>query len=170
MPHVHWLDGVILIILVLSMITGLVRGLIKEAVALCVWILAIWFALHDFSLVTSWVSRYTHDHTVQIILAVLAIIIGTVLVASVINGLLSFILRRAGLSGTDRLLGMIFGFIRGVFIVSLLILLCQITSFAPAKTYSQQSILYPYFTPMVNWLSGFTPELIKQIKGIDEHS
>ncbi len=168
MPHVNWLDGVILIILALSMVTGLVRGFIKEAVALCVWILAIWFALHDFGLVTSWVARYSHDHTVQIILAVLVIIIATVILASVINGILSFILRSAGLSGTDRLLGMIFGFVRGVFIVSLLLLLCQNTSFSPVKAYSQQLMLYPYFTPIVNWLSGFTPAVIQQMKVIDE--
>jgi membrane protein required for colicin V production len=119
-------------------------------------------------MVSNWVGRYVVDHTVQIVLAVLVIIIGTVLLGSLINGLLTFVLRSAGLSGTDRLLGMAFGFVRGVFIVSLLILVTKLTSFAPAASYTNQSVLYHQFTPIVDWLYGFTPGIIKQMAEIEQ--
>lgn len=169
MSHVYWVDGVILAILALSMVTGLVRGLIKESVALCVWILAIWFAIHDFHLISQWLSRYVTDNTVRALATVLLIIIGAVLIGSIINGALSFLLRRAGLSGTDRLLGMIFGLIRGIFIVSILILAANITALAPAAEYSKQSALYNQFMPIVNWLSSYTPGMINQMKVIEEN-
>lgn len=169
MTHISWVDGAILVILALSMVTGLVRGLIKEAVALCVWILAIWFAVHDFQLVNIWVGRYVVDKTAQIILSVLVIIVGAVVLGGLINGALGFILRRAGLSGTDRLLGMLFGLIRGVFIVSILILVTRSTSLLPASQYNKDSLLYPQFLPIVNWLSGYTPGMIQQVKSVEEN-
>ncbi len=69
-------------------------------------------------------------------------------------------LKRAGLSGTDRTLGMGFGFIRGVFIVSLLMVAVRMTSL-PYQKYAQESNLYSRFDPVVALIYSHLPQFIK---------
>lgn len=170
MPAGYWVDGVIIGILALSVITGLVRGFVKELVAICIWVVAIWFAYHYYKIVAGWLAPYIHEDTAQSVAAFVLIMLGTIIVGSLVNALLSFILHSTGLTGTDRLLGMGFGFVRGVFIVALLILAVKMTSLIPAGDYTRQSYLYAKFDPIVNWLYGFTPNLISQMKVLDNNT
>lgn len=160
----HWVDIVIAAIIALSVITGLFRGFIKELIALCIWILAIWLAITYTRTISPWFEAYIHDQTVCFVVAFVAILLVTIILGGVCNAVLSYILTRSGLSGTDRILGMAFGFVRGVFIVSLLMLVVKMTSI-PHEAYAQQSLLYSKFEPIVNWLQQFTPAMLQRIKG-----
>ena len=163
----YWVDIVIIGVIALSVITGLFRGFVKELVALCVWILAIWLAFTYSSMVNHWLVPYIGDKTARTVVAFVGILLATLIGGGIVNAMLSFILRRSGLSGTDRLLGMGFGFVRGVFIVALMMLVVQLTSI-PYKDFSRQSRLYAKFDPLVNWLSGFMPAVIKQVGVFDK--
>ena len=165
----HTLDYVILAIVGLSLLTGLFRGFVKELIALCVWVLAIWLGLTYSSVVDPWLKPYIDDHTVRTVLGFVIILLSTLLMGALVNALLSFILHRAGLSGTDRLLGMIFGFIRGVFIVALLMVVVNMTSLTKEK-YITESVLYGAFDPLVHWLSTLTPDFIRHAKIFDKES
>lgn len=163
----HIIDFVIIAVVGLSVITGLLRGFVKELIALCVWILAIWLAFKYSTEVNTWLKPYIQDMTARSVVAFVGILLATIVVGGLFNAVLSFILRRSGLSGTDRLLGMGFGFVRGVFIVALLMLVVQMASI-PYQSYAEQSRLYNKFDPLVNWLSGFMPEFIKHAKVFDK--
>src|SRR5688500_1378784 len=117
----HWIDLVIIAVIGLSAITGLFRGFVKELIAICVWILALWLAFTYSSQLQPWLHPYIKDNTGNAIVAFILILLATLLIGGIINALFSFILRQSGLSGTDRLLGVVFGFVRGVFIVALMI-------------------------------------------------
>jgi membrane protein required for colicin V production len=164
----HWIDYAILGIIVLSVITGVFRGFVKELIALGVWILAIWMAFHYSQTLAPYLEPYVHDKMIRSAIAVVIILFGTLIVGSLFNAFLSFILHRTGLSGTDRLLGMGFGFIRGIFIVSLLILIVNLTATSSSMEYRKQSQLYAYFDPVVHWLDQFTPVFMKQMKTLDQ--
>lgn len=163
----HIIDFVIIAIVGLSVITGLFRGFVKELIALCVWILAIWLAFKYSGEVNNWLKPYIQDMAARSVVAFVGILLATIVVGGLFNAVLSFILRRSGLSGTDRLLGMGFGFVRGVFIVALLMLVVKMASI-PYQSYAEQSRLYNKFDPLVNWLSGFMPEFIKHAKVFDK--
>ena len=160
-----WVDLVIIAIVGLSVITGLSRGFIKELIALGVWIVAIWLAFTYLSTVEGMLLPYLHDQTVRKVVAFIAILLATIIAGGVVNLVLGLILRHSGLSGTDRLLGMGFGFVRGVFIVALIMLVLQMA--AIPNHFLQQSRLYPKFVPIVNWLGGFMPNLISKVKVLD---
>lgn len=164
----HWIDYLIVAVIALSVITGLFRGFIKELIALCVWILAIWLAFSYSPTLDPWLAPHIHDKTARTVVAFVAILLATIIIGGLFNALLSFILRRSGLSGTDRLLGMGFGFVRGVFIVALLMLVVKMTTL-PHENYTQQSKLYTKFEPLVNWLNGFMPGIISQVKELDQN-
>lgn len=167
MTGLHWVDYTIIAIVALSVITGVFRGFVKELIALGVWILAIWLAISYSQTVAVYFQPYIKDNTVRAIAAFVAILLATIITGSLLNALLSFILHRTGLSGTDRLLGMGFGFLRGVFIVALLMLIVKMTSM-PYEEYSKQSQLYARFDPLVDWLYTLSPEFIKQMKVFDK--
>ena len=163
----HWLDYVIIAVIGLSVITGLFRGFVKELIALCVWILAIWLAMTYSSALDPWLQPHIQDKTVRSVIAFVAILLATIIVGGLFNALLSFILRRSGLSGTDRLLGMGFGLVRGVFIVSFLMLIVKMTAVSHEE-YTSKSRLYPKFEPLVTWLYGYMPGLMKQVGVFDK--
>lgn len=164
--QLQWVDIIIIAVIGLSVLTGLFRGFVKELVALCVWILAIWLAFNYSQSLDPWLSSYIKEQSARTAIAFIIILFATLLVGGVINALLSFILKRAGLSGTDKTLGMVFGFIRGVFIVALIIVAVRMTSL-PYQQYSQESMLYARFDPIVNLLYSHLPEFIKKMKAVD---
>lgn len=165
--QLQWVDIAIIAIIGLSVLTGLFRGFVKELVALCVWVIAIWLGMHYSQSLDPWLQSYIQEQSARTAVAFVIILFGTLFVGGVINAILSFILKRAGLSGTDRTLGMGFGFIRGVFIVALLMVAIKMTSL-PYQKYSQDSRLYARFDPVVNLLYEHLPEFIKQIKAVDK--
>lgn len=159
-------DIAIITVIGLSVLTGLFRGFVKELVALCIWILAIWLGFHYSQSLDPWLSKYIQDKSIRTVISFILILFATLFVGGVINTILSFILKRAGLSGTDRTLGMGFGFIRGVFIVALLMVAVKMTSL-PYQHYAQNSQLYAKFDPLVAWLYGQVPQFINQVKTVD---
>lgn len=162
----YWVDCAILTVIGLSIITGLFRGLVKELIALCVWALAIWLAFHYSQVLEPWFEPYCKDKTVLKAVCMIAILIGTLIVGGIFNAILGFVMRKSGLSGTDRVLGMGFGFVRGVCIVALILVVVKLTSL-PYESYRKDSVLYAKFDPLVDWISAFIPDFIKQVKVYD---
>ncbi len=162
----HWTDYIILSIIGASVITGLFRGFVKELIALIVWILAIWLAYRYAAVVNQYLIPYISDNKIRMAISFAAILLGTIILGALVNALLSFILSRAGMSGTDRLLGMGFGFVRGIFIVSLIMLMIQIAG-VTLEPYRAQSKLYAKFDPIVRWMHGYVPGFIGKVKQIE---
>jgi membrane protein required for colicin V production len=165
--QLQWVDIAIVVVIGLSVLTGLFRGFVKELVALCVWILAIWLAFNYSQSLDPWLSSYIKEASARTAIGFIIILFATLLVGGLINALLSFILKRTGLSGTDKTLGMLFGFIRGVFIIALIMLAVRMTSL-PYQQYSKDSMLYARFDPVVDLLYAHLPEFIKQMKAVDK--
>jgi len=135
--------------------------------ALLIWILAIWVSYHYSQLLEPWLKQYIHDKTLLSIAAFVLMMVAILVAGSIVNVLLSYVLKLSGLGGTDRLLGMGFGFIRGVFIVALIMAVVKLTAM-PVSDYTRQSKLYDRFDPIVSWLCGFMPGLIDQAKALDK--
>jgi membrane protein required for colicin V production len=165
--QLHWVDLAIIAVIGLSVLTGLFRGFVKELVALCVWALAIWLGFNYSQALEPKLANYIQEQSVRTAVAFILILFASLLVGGVINATLSFILKRAGLSGTDRTLGMGFGFIRGVFIVALIMVAVKMTSL-PYEHYAQESKLYTHFDPVVAVLYENMPDFIKQVKKVDK--
>jgi membrane protein required for colicin V production len=162
----HWLDFLIIGVIGLSVLTGLFRGFLKELIALCIWIVALWLVFHYSETFAPSLQPYIEDKRICLAVAAVIILLVTLIIGAVLNGILGFIIRRSGLSGTDRILGMGFGFVRGVFIVGLVMTVLKVTEM-PLDEQATQSRLYAKFDPVVTWMSGFAPNLIQQVKTYD---
>jgi membrane protein required for colicin V production len=163
----NWVDIAILVIIGLSMMTGLVRGFVKELIALGIWVLGFWLAYHYTASAEVFLQHYIKDLSARKITGFAIILVGTLVAGGIVNATLSFILKRSGLSGTDRLLGMGFGFFRGVFVVSLIIVVLEMTSI-PHDNYFRASSLYPRFSPLTIWLNAHLPNVMQKVQWIEQ--
>jgi membrane protein required for colicin V production len=151
-----WTDGIILGVLALSVLIGLFRGLVSEILSLVIWIAAFWVTWTFGPVVSAQL-----EHTIALPSLRYFVGYGACFVAVLIVGaLIRFAMRRliwsTGLSGIDRLLGMLFGFVRGVLIVTLLVFLVGLTGFT-RDAWWQQSVLLPQFQGAAAWLGQNVP-------------
>ena len=95
----------------------------------------------------------------------LAIFVMVLILGVLFNYMLSFLVIKTGLSGTDRLLGMVFGFARGLLLVGVMLLLISLTSFV-REAWWQNSSLIPQLQFIVDWLRVFLPETMTGLTGV----
>lgn len=157
----NWTDYIIIGVLALSVLIGLWRGLVSEVLALAIWIAAFWVAWTFGPVVAA-----HFDHIIELPSARIIVGYGICFVTVLILGaLLRFVIHKlietTGLSGTDRLLGMLFGFARGVLLVSLLVFLVGFTAFT-RDPWWQQSVLLPQFQRVAAWLEQRVPPSVAE--------
>jgi len=118
-----WIDVVILALIALSAILSLFRGFVREAVALATWLVALWVAMAFHEDLAAILSQWISTPSAQKITAFAVLFICVLLLGAIINFLASKLVDKTGLTGTDRLLGIVFGVARGGVIVGILVLL-----------------------------------------------
>lgn len=146
----NWVDAVILSTVVISALISLSRGFVKEALSLVVWVLAGVVAWTFGGSLAHHLEPYIELPSLRIIAACAVLFVATLIVGGLVNFLLVQLIRATGLTGTDRLLGMVFGAARGLFLVVVLI---GLLSLAPVQqdTWWQQSSLIPHFLLIADW-------------------
>ncbi len=149
-------DYAILGILLISSFISLVRGFVKEALSLAGWILAFWISLSFAVPLSKLLAASMEDPTLRLILAFGALFILTLIVSAVINFFASRLVQRTGLTGTDRFLGVIFGFLRGALLVSVLVLLAGLTTL-PKEPWWDDSFLLFRFQAIAMWIRELLP-------------
>ncbi|GIZ13577.1 CvpA family protein [Pseudomonas sp. NCCP-436] len=145
-----WVDWAIIAIIAISSLISLKRGFIKEALSLLTWILAGVVAWMFGGALAQHLAGFIETPSARIIAACAVLFLATLLVGALVNFLIGELIRVTGLSGTDRLLGMVFGAARGGLLV---VLLVGLISLAPVEqdAWWQQSQLVPDFLMVADW-------------------
>ncbi len=157
----HWVDIVVFVVIGFSVVIGLFRGLVKEAISLATWILGVWVSLSFSSSFAKMLPFQVGDQTVQTLIAFVIIFLVILVVGGVINYLIGQLVDKTGLSGTDRTMGLVFGFLRGGLIVAIMVLLATLTNM-PNEDWWQQSLTLPYFHEMAVGLKVLLPDSLAQ--------
>lgn len=158
----HWVDIAIGSLIVLSGLISLVRGFIKEAVSLCIWVVSVFLAFQFAPWVGSRVFSAIHNHGLNYAVAFIIILLACLLIGVIINALVSALVKKTGATALDRFLGVIFGLMRGVIVVTVLVMLATFTRL-PQAAWWKSSRLIPQFKPAVVWLKHMLPQ---QVAGI----
>lgn len=151
------IDIIIAVALVASIVVGLVRGFVKEALSIVTLLVAIWAALYFGPVVggvsKSWLSS-----------AELQIWFGRVLVFGVIlavGGLLGWgiskLVRVSMLGGLDRMLGSLFGIVRGILLVAVFVIGGQFAGFDNDGWWLKSRLL-PHFEVVADWIKVLAPK------------
>lgn len=132
MEQLNNLDVVFLIIVGISALVGIARGMTKELLSIAGWVLAAVAVFYLVPVVEPIVQKYIASKLLADLTAGLAILIVFCIFWILTADRLGSVVRSSRLSALDRILGFVFGAARGVLIVILVALL--ISSIIPEES------------------------------------
>lgn len=152
-----WFDFVILTVIVISALISLVRGFVKESISLATWLAAGFLALTYYLVLAELLLPYIDSPTLAQAAAFAVLFLATLIVGAIINFMVSQLVSKTGLSGTDKTLGVIFGAARGVLIIAMIVLFAGLTPM-PSEPWWQESMLVDHFMRVALWIKDLMPE------------
>jgi membrane protein required for colicin V production len=108
-----WIDVVILALIALSAILSLFRGFVREAVALATWLVALMVSMAFYEDLATILSQWISTPSAQKITAFAVLFVCVLLLGAIVNYLAGKLVDKTGLTGTDKMLGIVFGVARG---------------------------------------------------------
>lgn len=155
----NWFDYAIIGVLGLSVLIGVWRGFIGEVMALACWVAAAWVAWTFGPSLAEHVSASISVPSVRVMLAYALCFVAVLIAGAIVSFLLRKLVNGSGLSGTDRLLGMVFGLVRGAALVVFVVMLMKFTPVV-RDDWWQTSKLLPTFEEGARWATSRLPESV----------
>jgi membrane protein required for colicin V production len=133
------LDIAIVTVVLLSAAIGLVRGLIKEILSLVSWGAAFIIAIYFSPMAAAELPAAWGSESIRLVIVFAGLFITTLVAAAIGQWLIAQLVSSTGLSGTDRLLGFLFGSARGLLIC--VVVLIGLREIAADRSWWQASVL-----------------------------
>lgn len=157
-------DGIILVIIAVSALLSVRRGFTREAFSLLTWVAAFVVARLFSPALEVLLADQIQTPSLRTAVAFGILFALTLVVGALINHLLGEVIRVTGLSSTDRLLGMVFGAVRGALLVVVLVALGH--RFFARDPWWQQSMLVPHFVLLEDWTRRMASQLLAYIMNV----
>ncbi len=151
-----WVDVAILALIAVSTVIGLMRGLVKEVLSLVAWVVAFWVAIGFAAELSPHLGFISESEVMRAIAAFVILFVAALVVAALVNYLIAMLVKGTGLHGTDRVLGMVFGFLRGVVVVAALLVVGLVAE-QQGEDWWQGSFMVDALEPVAVWMHGFLP-------------
>ncbi|MFN0167857.1 MAG: CvpA family protein [Bryobacteraceae bacterium] len=161
----NWLDYVLLLILVGSVVSSFLNGFTREIIGLVSTIAAIVLGLWFYGLAGAFLLPFVSAPAVANFCGFLIVFIGVQLLGSLLAWVVRRIVKGAKLSFLDRLLGAAFGFARGALIAMALVM--AVLAFAPGARSAEapesvvQSKIAPYVMDAAHAVTRIAPRELK---------
>jgi membrane protein required for colicin V production len=168
-------DWTVVVIVALSALVSLWRGFTREALSLAGWVLAFIAANLFAPALSAQLAGLIESATGRYIVTWACLFVAVLVAAGLAARLFARLIKASGLGLLDRLLGTVFGALRGLLIV--LVLLFMIRELVPPseQAWLTESELVPHLDPLLEWSlrafndarEGRLPELAAAVVGGD---
>lgn len=177
-------DWVVISVVGLSAVLALFRGFVREILSLTAWFIAAFVTVNYYEQVSKMLEAHVSSGTARLGLSTIGLFLAVLLVTAIVNSIIMRFLKAGGdLSILDSLMGMLFGVLRGVFIVSLAYLMFSVVfekefpdwlekaKTRPIASYGATVLakLAPKYTKNLGVLSKEAAEKGQQIKDDEKH-
>jgi membrane protein required for colicin V production len=151
----NWFDYALLLVLGVSMAVGLWRGFVVEVLSLTVWVAAFWLAIGFGAEVAARLTGIESD-SARMLVGHVGVFLGVLVLGGLLTWAIGKVIANTGLSGTDRILGVGFGLLRGLVLVCVAVLMMGFTPM-PQEPWWSESRLLPRVQAGAEWMTGFLP-------------
>jgi len=155
------IDWVIVAIILFSALIAASQGFMYEAFSLAGVVAGYLFAAWGYGRVAPWYAPYVKSQWIADLCGFLTIFFLVVLLAGVVGRIARFGMKEVGLRWFDRILGSLFGVVRGVLFV--MVGLLALTSFAPdtGSTLLARSRTAPYLLVLARAAVWVAPSQVR---------
>ncbi len=148
--------GIVTIVVVL-LVLGLIWGFVKVAIALGTWLAASTISFSFAPNLAASLLTAIESPPMRLAAAMGILFVLTIMVGAVVSFLVRQFVSKTGLSGLDRVLGLIIGGSLGLVVVVALVFVAGLTN-APSYDWWQSSMLIERFEVLAQWLQGYLPD------------
>lgn len=160
-------DYLIAGVIVASILIGAIRGFVREAIGVLSWLCGLWLAWRYAPVLEPHLGGAVGDPPISTWTARTLIVIGVLIAGWLIASILGYLLRHSGLSVVvDRLLGVVFGAVRGAVVVAVFVLLGRFVELDRVEWW-QESRLLPYMSEFASWIEAFAET---GMEALEQHS
>ncbi|MFP5440392.1 MAG: CvpA family protein [Gammaproteobacteria bacterium] len=156
-------DWVVVAVVVLSMLLSLLRGFTREAISLASWVLALVGARVLSPALSVVFVTWIDDQAFRDWLAFVTLFIAILVTGMLVAHMMGEAVRNSALNAGDRLLGLGFGFVRGVLIV--VVAIAFGARWWSGEGWWTESQIIPRLALLEGWTREMTQMLIVWISG-----
>jgi membrane protein required for colicin V production len=157
-------DYAVLAIVGLSVLLSIMRGFVREVLALASWVIAFFVAkIYVLELVPLLPDAIPNE-SLRMLAAFLILFLATLLICTLLAIVLSQIFKKIGLGWLDRIIGGMFGLVRGIVIVTVLVFLAGFTSAPKDVNWRNAMFSAPMEYVVISLLPWFPSSIAKHIK------
>ena len=151
------IDILIAVAISISVIVGIFRGFVKEAISIASLLVAIWAALYFGPQAGEISDNWINSEASQIWFGRALVFIVVLFIGGLLGWGVSKIVRMSALSGMDRIFGSMFGAVRGIVLVALAIIGGQFAEL-DGDQWWLESKLIPRLTVVADWIKVMGPK------------
>lgn len=155
------LDYAVLAIIGFSILLSVIRGLVREVVALAAWAIAFVVAYLFGGQLAALMPVEIPGEELRWLAGFATLFFLVLLVMSLVAIALSQLVKSAGLSVEDRVLGAVFGLVRGLTLVMMLVLIAGATPL-PQQPVWREAMLRPLLERIALGIKGWLPPALGQ--------
>jgi len=157
-------DYAVLAILGVSILLSVMRGFLREVLALLAWVVAFWLATLYAGEVSRMLPASIPTEQLRLLAAYALVFFLVLLVMTLLSITIGQFLKMLGIGPLDRLLGAIFGFARGMVIVLALVVMAGLTTL-PKQPFWRNATFSAPLEALVASARPWLPETIgKELK------
>lgn len=158
----NWIDLSLIVLMIVSIVSGLKLGLVRTAIGLLSVILGLVFGLNCYRAVAVSLRPHITKTGTADLVGFLVVFFGVVILGEVVTGMLARYIRSTDLVWLDRILGGAFGVVRGVLFGAIMI--WGLMGFLPVqpKLVLSESRLAPYVMDAARRVADASPDDVKR--------
>jgi membrane protein required for colicin V production len=159
-------DYALIVIVGLSIVVSLFRGFFKEAVSLGTWVVALWLAWKVGPQVAGLLEPWISASVLRLWAARVLTVIAALIAGGFASWFFSVVLDNTGLSGTDRAIGTVFGFARGILLAGLAVMTLDLMGFREAAWWDESKLI-PYAAPVADIIRHAAEDGLEFLEDMD---
>lgn len=155
----NWLDCILAVIVVASILTAIMKGFVRELISLASVLIGLVVAAFGYNRAAGWFEDLTKSHEIALGLGFLCLFLGVLIIGALVGWVARKLIKTAGIQWFDRFLGAVFGLVRGVLVDAVLLMILMAYAIKPDAV--RQSSLAPYVTTGARVIALVMPESLR---------